>query len=162
MRPVRDERAVTAVFRWWLTASLGLALATLVASCVSVLDLGDYEEGAQVLCDHLNRCFGAGAYQGCYEHVASGLDAGSAEERAAWLQGVTDAGCLAACTAGKSCLDATPVCHVPGASCAQPEHCCGFTTALLECQEGRCCLPDGPPRSAPARCGPRCAHPGRR
>lgn len=119
-----------------------LAACFAFASCVSVLDLSDYAGAAQVLCDHLQQCFGASNYD-CQEHVSTGLSAATPEQREAWLSAIVDDECVAQCSAGKACLDATPVCNPPGETCVEEEQCCGFLDKAQLCQTGACCREDG-------------------
>jgi hypothetical protein len=135
--------AVAGAVRAAMGALLTIVIITLGASCVSVLDLSDYAGAAETFCDHLVRCFGEGAYAGCFEHVTAGLDEGSPEDRAAWLAALTSDDCLAKCSSGVACLDADPVCNDTADSCGQLEHCCGFQAGSQACEGGNCCLPDG-------------------
>lgn len=125
-----------------LGASVLATCFALAASCVSVLDLTDYAGAAQVLCDHLQQCFGSSGYD-CVEHVSSGLAEATPEQREAWLTAILDDACIAQCSAGKACLDATPVCNGPAETCAAEEQCCGFLDKAQLCQDGACCLDDG-------------------
>lgn len=147
MASTRLMRALgTSVF----AACFGLAV-----SCVSVLDLSDYAGAAQVLCDHLQQCFGDGGYD-CVDHVSSGLADASSEQREAWLASILDDECVAQCSAGKACLDATPICNAPAESCVQEEQCCGFLDKAQLCQNGACCREDGQLCEGPGECCTEC------
>ncbi|MEQ9319843.1 MAG: hypothetical protein RIF41_11840 [Polyangiaceae bacterium] len=134
-----------------LGTSVFAACFALAVSCVSVLDLSNYAGAAQVLCDHLQQCFGASGYD-CVEHVQSGLAEATPEEREAWLASILDDECVAQCSAGKACLDAIPVCNAPAEGCAQEEQCCGFLDKAQLCQDGACCRDDGQLCEGPGEC----------
>jgi hypothetical protein len=133
--------------------TLGLLISvTLVASCVSVLDLNDYAGAATTLCDHLTQCFGTEDYEGCVDHVSGGLETASPEARSTWLGSILDEECLAKCSAGKSCLDSDPICNRDGDPCQENSYCCGFLDNTRACADGRCCLGDGQSCDASSEC----------
>jgi hypothetical protein len=112
-----------------------------MASCASVLGLGDYQSAGAVLCDKLDTCYPAGAFPDCESRVASAVKAAPTNTQAAFLQHFTDATCSATCANARGCLDDTLFCSTT--ACERLEDCCEFSRGAAVCQDKQCCAPRG-------------------
>ncbi len=116
------------------------------ASCASVLGLDGFQDAADNLCAKLEACE-PGKYPDCRAHVSAGLDTASASARGSWLALLGQSGALDSCAGARLALDALPICHDPGATCALDAHCCGFTGLSAKCDASSgtasCCKTDG-------------------
>jgi hypothetical protein len=145
MRAARvSPRAPSAILRG-ATLFVFVALSSvLLASCLGVLGLDEYEAAPEALCALLDRCYGKDArYAKCRGHVSSQLAASEADDRSLWLSGFSEDTCLSTCKLALGCLDKAPVCRGLRESCSSEAQCCGFTLGTATCSRQKCCLPSG-------------------
>lgn len=125
-----------------LLIAFGVAVTS--SSCVNALDLDEYADATDELCDLLDRCFGTDYFPECHEHTGPRLTTADGAQREQWLSIFSDRRCLQSCNDARRCLDNSPVCGDVADGCGeQTEACCGFIAGKGDCKAGLCCKPDG-------------------